>query len=48
MKDVIKRNLDKRYLVCLFSKFVRYFLKQVQFYPRTTKKFQFADESIAE
>ena len=29
-KNVIKRNLVKRYMICLFNKFVCYFLEQVQ------------------
>ena len=29
IKNVIKRNLVKRYMVCLFNKFVRYFLEEV-------------------
>ena len=29
VKNVIKRNLAKRYMVCLFNKFIRCFLEQV-------------------
>ena len=29
IKIVMKRNLVKRYMVCLFNKFVRFFLEQV-------------------
>ena len=29
IKNVIKRNLAKRCMVCLFNKFVRFFLEQV-------------------
>ena len=29
IKNVIKRNLIKRFMVCLFNKFVRYFLEEV-------------------
>ena len=28
IKNVMKRNLVKRYMVCLFNKFVSYFLEQ--------------------
>ena len=29
IKNVMKRNLVKRFMVCLFNKFVRYFLEEV-------------------
>ena len=32
MNKEYKWNLLKRYMVCLFNKFVRYFLEQVQSY----------------
>ena len=54
IKNVMKRNLVKRCMVCLFNKFARFFLEQVpyivksQLQPRTTSNLQYVDESIAE
>ena len=39
MNKEYKGNLIKRYMVCLFNKFVCYFLEQFRFEPRLQKTF---------
>ena len=49
IKNVIKRNLVKRSMVCLFSKLVRFLLEQVPYIIESQYQYNFSlDESIAE
>ena len=41
IKNVMKRNLVKRCMVCLFNKFVRFFLEQVPYIIKSQDQYNF-------